>query len=190
VFPLYPNDRPPLRALIKTQFGENGVIHSVDSVLLPPPDVLDIIGVFPIAFSTSEVALYRTGLVDEIPKLKGKGLTVFLPSNRDWLKLGIKINAFLFSKYGTPWLRALLKYHIVPRHTLYSDALVVPGDKESIGEVDDSNGLKQGYSHVDLPTLLGDRRLAVDIYRGGRFLDFRVNGRSRIGMFLGICCQG
>jgi len=169
-------------------FGENGVIHAVDSVLLPPPDVLDIIEVLPIIFSTSEVALYRTGLIDEIPKLKGKGLTVFLPTNRNWMSLGIKVNAFLFSKYGTPWLRALMKYHIVPGHTLYSDALVVPGDKKNVGaknEVDD-----QGYSHVDLPTLLEGRHLAVDIYRFGRFFDFRVNGRNHIVVSDGIAKSG
>ena len=165
----------------------------VDNVLLPPPDVLDIIGVLPIAFSTSEVALYRTGLVDEIPKLKGKGLTVFIPTNREWMKLGIKVNAFLFSKYGTPWLRALMKYHIVPGHTLYSDALVVPGDKKNVGaknEVDDPNGLNQGYSHVDLPTLLEGRHLAADIYRFGRFLHFTVNGRNHIGMVSGGLLPG
>jgi hypothetical protein len=80
-----------------------------------------------------------------------------------------------------------MKYHIVPDHSLYSDALVSPGEKQDgfgvRNELDDPSGLNHGYSHVDLPTLLKDRRISVDITRLERFLSFRVNGLTKIGMF-------
>lgn len=46
-------------------FGTNGVIHGLDSILLPPPKVVDIITSFPGEFSTLELALYKTG---KLPK--------------------------------------------------------------------------------------------------------------------------
>jgi hypothetical protein len=158
---------------------------------LPPPDVLDLIGVLPTEFSTTEAALERTGLLKEFPKLAGHGMTFFAPSNRDWKRLGLKINAFLFSKCGNKYLRALMKYHIAPNCTLYSDALACNNDKKDIeddvvdvlNELDDPDGLLHGYTHVYLPTLLDERHISVDITRWERFLSFRVNGMSAICKF-------
>ena len=166
------------------QYGMNGVCHGIDALLLPPPDILDLVEVLPTEFSTTEAALYRTGLLEELPKLRGKGLTVFTPSNHDWQKLGLKLNAFLFSECGNKYLRALMKYHVVVGRTLYSDAVDVPGDSKAgfgaLNELDDPSGLNHGYSHVDLPTLLADRSISVDITRMERFLSFRVNGMTSI----------
>jgi len=41
--------------------GTNGVIHGIDSILLPPPKVVDIISFLPGEFSTLELALHKTG---------------------------------------------------------------------------------------------------------------------------------
>jgi hypothetical protein len=158
---------------------------------LPPPDVLDLIEILPTEFSTTEVALKRTGLLEELPKLSGHGLTLFAPSNGDWTKLGLKINAFLFSKCGNAYLRALMKYHISPNYTLYSDALLIPDEKKGpkrgvvdvMDKPDDPDGLPEGYTHVYLPTLLEERHISVDITRLERFLSFRVNGLNSISTF-------
>ncbi|KAF8246651.1 FAS1 domain-containing protein, partial [Wilcoxina mikolae CBS 423.85] len=173
-------------------YANNGIIHGISALLLPPPELLDLIKLLPSSFSTTEAALSRTGLLDELPKLRGKGLTVFAPSNQDWKKLGNKINAFLFSDCGkgNAYLRALMKYHIVPDHSLYSDALVSPGEGKTRNELDDPSGLNHGYSHVDLPTLLKDRHVSVDITRLERFLSFRVNGLTSIVISDGIAKSG
>ena len=155
-------------------------------MLLPPPEAKELLSILPTEFSTTTSALVRSGLINEIPKLRGKGMTLFAPSNRDWQKLGFKLNAFLFSDYGKPYLRAVMKYHISPNHSLYSDAVDVPSENkevDSLDELDDPSGLHQGYSHVDLPTLLKDRRISVDITRLERFLSFRVNGMTSISTY-------
>lgn len=178
-------------------FTMNGVIHRVDSILLPPPDILELIGLLPTEFSTSENALCRTGLDKEISKLRDHGMTVLVPSNRDWQKLGFEMNAFLFSKFGKPYLRALMKYHIVPGHLMYSDALVATGkhdqNKKDIGLEKNRQyqcSLTEGYNHVDLPTMLRDREISVDITRLERFMSFRVNGLTSIVTSDGIAESG
>lgn len=144
--------------------------------------MLELIEVLPTEFSTSEAAIFRSGLTDELRK-GHDGLTVFLPSNKDWEKLGIKVNAFLFSDEGSDYLKAIMKYHISPGHTLYSDAYVQPHHKKILNDEDDPSGLPHGYQHVSLPTLLKDRYVSADITRYERFLSFRVNGLNTIGKY-------
>lgn len=159
------------------------MIHGIDSLLIPPPSALELIEVLPTEFSTSEAAIFRSGLVEELKK-KHDGLTIFLPSNPDWEKLGLAVNAFLFSDEGNDHLKAIMKYHIVPGHTLYSDAYVVPHDKRAMNDEDDPSGLPHGFQHADLPTLLKGRCISADITRYERFLSFRVNGLNSISTFL------
>lgn len=169
-----------LLMIFPQQYAKNGVIHGVDSLLLPPPSILELVEVLPTEFSTSEAAIFRTGLTDELKK-RHDGLTVFLPSNKDWEKLGIAVNAFLFSDHGRDYLKAIMKYHISPGNTLYSDAYVDPNHKKTLNDEDDPSGLPHGYQHVSLPTLLKDRYISADITRYERFLSFRVNGLNTIG---------
>ncbi|TGZ82903.1 FAS1 domain-containing protein [Ascodesmis nigricans] len=210
-------------------FVDNGVVHAIDSILLPPPSVIDILQYLPTEFSTTETAFHRTGLLHELSKKSltddddnGTPFTLFAPSNRDWQKLGFAANAFLFSDWGLPYLKAIMKYHIVPGELLYSDAWikgrhhhhsngpntayddrgdssgnrghnsdilnpVVPeemlkgwGELRKRDERDDAHGLLHGYSHVQLPTLLKERTLSVDVTRLERFLSFRVNGLTSV----------
>jgi len=169
--------------------AKNGVLHGIAAVLFPPPSVLKIVEIIPTAFSTSEAAFFRSGLVDELEK-NSEGLTAFIPSNKDWEKLGLVVNAFLFSDRGKEYLKAIMKYHLVPGHTLYSDAYVSSDDGKATNGIDDPNGLPPGYSHVSLPTLLKGRSLSVDITRYARFLSFRVNGRASISFSDGIAKNG
>lgn len=105
------------------QFGTNGVIHGVDSILIPPPKVAEIIGFLPGEFSTLELALIKTDLLEAINDTSNHvGGTLFAPSNFAFQKLGPRANGFLFSSYGQKYLKALLKYHVIANHTLYSDA--------------------------------------------------------------------
>jgi len=118
---------PPFIPLTTSQLGSNGVIHGIDSILLPPPDILKILTLLPSEFSTLELGLTKTGLLDELNGTHAGG-TFFAPSNFAFQKLGPRINAFLFSAYGQKYLKALLTYHVVREgHTLYSDAYYAPG---------------------------------------------------------------
>lgn len=165
-------------------FGTNGVIHGVDSILVPPPKVADIIQFLPGEFSTLELGLTKTGLLGPINDTSNHiGGTVFAPSNFAFQKLGPKINGFLFSSYGQKYLKALLEYHVVANHTLYSDAYYK-------AEGVDETGIPKGYFHIDLPTLLKDRSLSIDVGRYGRIISIKINGFSTVTIEDGIAKDG
>ncbi|KAK4696937.1 hypothetical protein P7C71_g1047, partial [Lecanoromycetidae sp. Uapishka_2] len=167
-------------------FGTNGVIHGVDSILVPPPKAADIIQFLPGEFSTLELGLTKTGLFKAINDTSNHiGGTIFAPSNFAFQKLGPRINGFLFSKYGQKYLKALLKYHIVANQTLYSDAYY---KSESV-EVEE-NGIPKGYFHIDLKTLLDDKSLSVDVARYGRYINIKINAFSTVVIEDGIAADG
>ena len=126
----------------RAQFGTNGVIHGIDSVLFPPPKAAEIISFLPGEFSTLELALLKTGLDKAINDTSNHvGGTIFAPSNFAFQKLGPRINGFLFSKYGLKYLTALLEYHVVANQTLYSDAYYKADSAEK-------QDIPKGYFHV------------------------------------------
>lgn len=165
-------------------FGTNGVIHGVDSILIPPPKAAAIIQLLPSEFSTLELGLLKTGLLPVINDTSSHlGGTLFAPSNFAFQKLGPRANAFLFSKYGQKYLEALLKYHIVANQTLYSDAFYKP---ERAGTA----RIPKGLFHVDLPTLLNDKHLSIDIFRYGRYINIKINGFASVTVSDGIAKDG
>jgi uncharacterized surface protein with fasciclin (FAS1) repeats len=176
---------------MSAQLGSNGVIHAIDSLLLPPPPALKILELLPGEFSTLELALSKTGLDKVIADSPRTGGTIFAPSNGAFRKLGPKINAFLFSKYGEKYLKALLKYHVVANQTFYSDAFYKAkvNDVESMDEVD-VEGVPRRTFHVDLPTLLDDKSLSIDGTRWGRFIAIKINGFNSIAILDGIAKDG
>jgi uncharacterized surface protein with fasciclin (FAS1) repeats len=168
-------------------FGTNGVVHGVDSILVPPPNVASIIDLLPGEFSTLELGLGKTGLFERLnsTKYSHEGGTLFAPSNFAFKKLGPRINAFLFSRYGEKYLKALLEYHMVVNQTLYSDAFFDATKDES----EDANA-SPPYYHYDLPTVLKGKYLAVDVSRYGPFVTIRINGFSRVTVHDGVASDG
>ncbi|KAL9044468.1 MAG: hypothetical protein Q9214_002397 [Letrouitia sp. 1 TL-2023] len=165
-------------------FGTNGVIHGVDSILVPPPKAVAIVSFLPGEFSTLELGLSKTGLLPILNDTSNHvGGTLFAPSNFAFQKLGPKINAFLFSKYGQKYLKALLAYHVVPNRTLYSDAYYA-----STGDA--TADIPKGLFHIDLPTLLEDKSLGVDVWRYGRLIFIKVNAFSTVVIEDGIAADG
>jgi len=158
-------------------FGTNGVIHGLDSILIPPPPVATTISLFPGQFSTLELGFRKTGLFDKLNSTEypHEGGTLFAPSNFAFQKLGPKINGFLFSKYGQKYLKALLEYHIVVNQTLYSDAFFDATKNE-----DESVSGRPPYYHYDFPTALENHFLSVDVFRYGPFISIKINGFSSV----------
>lgn len=169
------------------QFGTNGVIHGVDSILLPPPPATKIVELLPGEFSTFELGLEKTGLFNAIKQSNHTGGTLFAPNNWAFQKLGPRINAFLFSDHGRKYLGALLSYHIVANQTLYSDAFYGPTDAPLNVDV---TALPKGYFHVDLPTVLEGRSLSIDIARYGALISMKINGFSSVAVQDGIAKDG
>jgi uncharacterized surface protein with fasciclin (FAS1) repeats len=97
----------------------------------------------------------------------------------------------LFSKYGEKYLKALLKYHIVANHTLYSNAYYGPKPAQVAGVLEEgAEADAVPYFHFDLPTLLGDRSLAIDVARYGPFISIKVNAFVRVVIQDGIAKDG
>lgn len=167
--------------------AKNGVIHAVNHILVPPPYLGRIITLFPDRFSTLLLAYEKTDFVKFIHGVNLKGSTVFVPTNGAFNWLGPRANAFLFNtSKGRKYLKAILKYNIVPNATLYTDAFYDKRDEK------DEKSEVEPLSHetFDLPTLLGDAHVSVDIARVFGFASIKVNGYSRVVVPNGVGKNG
>lgn len=168
------------------------MIHAVKSLLVPPPFVGRELSLFPGKFSTLLLAFDKTDFTSFIHGQVLNGSTVFAPDNRAFQKLGPAANAFLFNtETGLKYLKAILKYHIVANETVYSDAYYSSGeqgDGSNSGRAQDDVG--RGHYHLDLPTLLGDKRIALDVARWAGFIRVKINGYIPIAVQDGIAKNG
>ncbi|KAF4446751.1 hypothetical protein F53441_9685 [Fusarium austroafricanum] len=157
---------------------KNGIIHAVNRILVPPTFIGKEISLFPAQFSTLLLAFDKTDFVKYIHNVPMVGSTVFAPSNDAWAKLGPRANAFLFNtETGKKYLKALLKYQIVPNVTLYSDEIYYSDEKMS----KKANLFGHGDNfHVELPTLL-ERSVGVDIHTFKAWTSIVLNGHVPIG---------
>ncbi len=138
---------------------------------------------FPQRFSSLLYAYDKTDFVSFIHNVRMNGSTVFAPTNAAFVRLGPRANAFLFNtRTGLRYLKALLKYHIVCQQHPLQRRL-----HEAAAEDDVS--ANQHY-HVDLPSLLDDKSIAVDIGRLGGLIRMRVNGHVPVAVQDGIAKNG
>jgi len=97
--------------------ASNGIIHVIDTVMMPPGgDIVDIVA------KTSDVStllgfVQQAGIADA---LKMDARTVFAPTNAAFAKLPSRMVSRLQSDKGL--LAEILEYHVVP-HTEYSQGL-------------------------------------------------------------------
>jgi len=109
--------------------ASNGVIHIIDSVLLPPAEaeagmmgktIVDV-AIEAGRFTTLVSALQTAGLVDA---LKGEGpFTVFAPSDEAFAKLP----AGTLEGLSVEQLTSILLYHVVPAKVMAADAIALDG---------------------------------------------------------------
>lgn len=166
--------------------ASNGIIHAIDHILVPPPFVGRELSLVPSVFSTLLLAYEKTKFVNFIHNVRTNGSTVFAPTNQAFAKLGFGANAFLFnSPKGLKYLEALLKYQIVANETLYSDAVY----KNNGGKEEDVEHPKGKFT-VDLPTLLHDVPVRVEVSRWAGFISMVVNGRGKVVIQDGVAKNG
>ncbi|EQL03723.1 fasciclin domain family protein [Ophiocordyceps sinensis CO18] len=167
--------------------ASNGIIHAVNHILVPPLRAGRTLALFPAQFSTLLLAYEKTDFVKYIRGVNLVGSTILAPSNYAFKRLGVRANAFLFNtETGHRYLRALLKYHIVPNATLYTDSYYdkTHSDRQQPG----AEGLKR--RHYELPTLLGDAHVAVDVVSFGSLAAIRINGFAHISIRDGVAKDG
>ncbi|KAJ3321343.1 hypothetical protein HDV06_004447 [Boothiomyces sp. JEL0866] len=98
--------------------ASNGVIHTVEKLVLPPPSLFFVAVHLPLKYAGFILALKYTGL-DDIVRSQAS-LTVFAPTNKAFQQLGWAKLRFLFSPAGKLILTTGLKSHIAPK-VLYTE---------------------------------------------------------------------
>ena len=177
-------------------FACNGVIHVIDAVVVPPPPVLSaVLGLSLVHYSRVQRMLTETWLKKEFADVPRKGCTFFVPSDEAFRRLGVEINAFIFSEEGEGYLRALLKYHIAPNQTLYSNALYdtssdpyasppSPSSSSSYyftaGDPPHRHRLIKGRRCFVLSTMIPGLNLSIDVARHGGLITMRVNESATV----------
>ena len=98
----------------------NGVIHVIDTVLLPPADIVDT-AVADGRFTTLIAAVQAAGLVET---LKGEGpFTVFAPTDDAFAKLPAGTVETLLKPENLDQLTGILTYHVVSGRVMASDVI-------------------------------------------------------------------
>ncbi len=122
----------------------NGVIHVIDSVLMPTNDNLPTVASKAGKFATLLKAVKAAGLVDA---LSGeKPLTVFAPTDDAFAKLDKDLLASLLKPENKEKLASILKYHVVEGR-VYSDEAVAAKSAKTLqgGSVKISTKDKSAY---------------------------------------------
>ncbi len=112
----------------------NGVIHVIDSVLLPPADMLDIVdtAVENGSFTTLVAAVQAAGLVDT---LKGEGpFTVFAPTDDAFAKLPAGTIDTLLKPENIEQLKNILLYHVVSGKVMAADVVILTSADTVLGQ--------------------------------------------------------
>ncbi len=108
----------------------NGVIHVIDSVLMPPKNIVDT-AVGAGDFNTLVAAVKAAGLVET---LSGDGpFTVFAPNDAAFAKIPKAAIADLLKPENKDKLTAILTYHVVPGKVMAADVVGLDSAKTAQG---------------------------------------------------------
>lgn len=122
--------------VVKTDIeASNGVIHVIDSVILPPaksdPNIVEVAVSNP-DFSTLVAAVKAAGLVET---LAGTGpFTVFAPTNAAFSKLPAETLSNLLKPENKEQLTSILKYHVVSGKVMANQVVELKAAKTVQGQ--------------------------------------------------------
>ena len=124
----------------------NGIIHVLDSVMMPAGENLVELAAAAGKFKTLLAAAKAAGLAGA---LSGDGpFTVFAPTDAAFVELGEKTIASLLEKKNRGQLAAILKYHVVPGR-LYTDTLVTRPSAKTLQGAALQVGIRDGRLRVN-----------------------------------------
>jgi uncharacterized surface protein with fasciclin (FAS1) repeats len=129
----------------------NGVIHVIDTVLLPKEGPMDIVDTAVAAgsFKTLAAAIKAAGLVET---LKGKGpFTVFAPTDEAFAKLPAGTVESLLKPENKDKLVAILTYHVVAGNVKAADVMKLKSAETVLGQsvaIDATDGVKINNANV------------------------------------------
>jgi transforming growth factor-beta-induced protein len=133
----------------------NGVIHVIDSVLLPPTDIVDT-AVADGRFTTLAAALEAAGLIET---LKGEGpFTVFAPTDEAFAKLPAGTVESLLLPENLAQLTQILTYHVVSGEVTSEEVV-------SLNSADTVAGLPVSIQVRDGKVFINDAQVVIaDIF--------------------------
>lgn len=133
----------------------NGVIHIIDSVILPSEDKIPAVATKAGKFNTLLAAAKAAGLVDALSG--DKALTVFAPTDEAFAKLPKDTVESLLKPENKEKLKAILLYHVVDGRVYSEDALAAKSATTlQGGKIEIS--VKDGAAYVN-----GAKILATDV---------------------------
>jgi uncharacterized surface protein with fasciclin (FAS1) repeats len=101
--------------------ASNGIIHVIDSVLIPPTPNLVEVAAKAGSFKTLLAAAKAAGLADTLAN--GGPFTIFAPTDAAFAKLGKETIATLLKPENKPKLQAILKHHVVAGKVMSATAV-------------------------------------------------------------------
>jgi transforming growth factor-beta-induced protein len=144
--------------IIPNVFATNGIIHAIDTVLLPPAEVVDIVDT---AINNGNFKVLVTALqaADLVDTLKSPGpFTVFAPTDAAFAKLPPGTVANLLKPENKPELIKILTYHVVAGNftaaaiiALNPPVRVKTVEGESVLVTLEGNRLRVNYATVIIP---------------------------------------
>lgn len=139
----------------------NGVIHVIDTVLVPAGFKLEVLPktVVDIALSDDNFSILVTALqkAELVGVLQGEGpFTVFAPTNEAFVKLLTELNITADDLLSQPDLAKVLLYHVVSGKVMstdLTDGMTAPTINGETVEFDLTSGVKVNMSNVTLADL-------------------------------------
>lgn len=169
--------------------ASNGIIYCIDRVILPPAPLRDVLRARG-DFSTLLRAMKVSGFDEELAAQRGRGGTLFAPSDQAFATLGPEALRFLTEDdEGRPYLRALLKLHLCPKDTFYTN-LVWPKNNSGARRTSaDKDQVIKGKMGMELPSALrtGDEasKLAISVTRYMSCITVAVNSTPVVEQDIG-----
>lgn len=159
--------------------ASNGIIYCIDEVLLPPMPLLDTLRQKG-NYSTLLRAVTISGFEEDLVAQRGKGGTLFAPSDAAFASLGPDALRFLLeTDEGRPYLKALLKLHYLPGNTFYSNLLWPQNTGGVPRRSTDKDIVYKGKMAKELPSslLAGEEatKLTISITRYMSLITMAVN---------------
>ncbi|MEC9372504.1 MAG: fasciclin domain-containing protein [Planctomycetota bacterium] len=133
--------------VVKTDImTSNGVIHVIDTVIMPATDDIVDTAVSAGSFNTLATALKAAGLIDT---LKGDGpFTVFAPTDEAFAKLPAGTVESLLKPENKDQLIAVLTYHVA-QGRVYSDEVVKMDSIKTVQGSKATPKVKNGKAYID-----------------------------------------
>lgn len=133
-----------------------GLIHIIDTVLVPPSNLIDICRTWFPEFEAFLGALYRVGLAQELNDMRD--LTILAPPDS-----AFQLTSGALSVLSDEQLRNVLAYHVVPNQVLFSTVLADGSTWPSLANA--SNSDEAEGSAAMLSVTLSGNNIYIDSSR-------------------------